>query len=264
MEIFNDYTSSEVLFDIPYIGNKLTLYPIKVRDYKIFEQYTKLFLFSKKHYKLGNNDNLFEFVLAIYTASYLEDYSKKGLEVTEEEALSVVLEDFEKIFTIICREKIYYDKEKLSNGSIVFVNKDKTIEVSRNNFEIARQIVLKQNALREPKIFENITESKLGEKYIKSLQKKKGKTITELGEIANLISCVAGKSYDELYNQNVMQLYADYFRCASLESYKANILFMTVSDKVKPPQYAEEIISKLFSDPYDGMWLDKSSVGFLN
>lgn len=265
MEICKGYTTSDVLFDIPYEGMNMKLYSVLVKEYKEFEKYIKYFIFSKKHYKLDNNTNLFEFILAVGVSTYEESYKKKKVEITRDELLDMVIKEFENAFSIICRDKIVCNEEALNEGEIAFTNEDNSIRIGRNNFEMLRQIILKQNALKEPKIFENVTEERLAEKYMKALERKRnGDTISELGEMANLVSCDTGKSYEDLYNQNIMQLYADYFRCISIQAYKTTTLFATVSDKVTPQEYNEEIISKLFADPLAGMWKDKSSFGFLN
>lgn len=263
MEIFKDYTTSDVLFDIPYSDRMLVLYPIKVKDYKEFEKYIKFFLFSKKHYGLDNNDNLYEFIIAMNLAKLKSD--NKNKDITNDELLIMTLGDMGRAFSLICRETISYNEEEFKNGDISFANNTGSISISRNNFEKIRQIILKQNVIKEPKIFANATEQRLGEKYMLALRKKSnGKTISELGEMANLISCSTGKTYEQLYEQNILQLYADFYRCASIESYKANVLFRTVSDTVKVNEYTEEIISNLYSDPYKDMWKDTASFGFLH
>lgn len=263
MEIFKDYTTSDVLFDIPYVDRELILYPVKVKDYKEFDKYLKFFLFSRKHYKLENDANLFEFIIAISLARLKEDTKDK--EITNDELLMIILGEMGTAFSIICRENISYNKEDLIQGVVSFTNAQGNLKITRNNFEKLRQIILKQNVLKEPKIFANITEQRLGEKYMKALQKKgKGKNISDLGEMANLISCSTGKSYEQLYEQNVLQLYADFYRCASIESYKASIIFRSVSDTVKVTEYTEEVISGLYADPYANMWKDTASFGFLH
>lgn len=267
MEIFKDYNTSDVLFDIPFVDEnmKLKLYPVKVNKYKEFDTLTKYLLFSKKHYKLDNTQNLFEFIIAVGVNSYNTELTRKNIQKTSEELLFMVIRDFERLLSIICREPILYDGNQLfQKGEVIFANIDRSIIIGRGNYEMLRQIVLKQNALREPKIFENQIEERMAKKYMMALQKKnKGKSISELGEIANFVSCITGKSYEELYNQNVMQLYTDYYRCLSIEAYKSSTLFMTVSDKVKPNEFNEEVIPKLFADPYEGMWRDRNSFGFL-
>ena len=249
MVIFKDYNTSDVLFDEPYVEDgRLTLYPVKVKDFKILEKRIMYLLLSKRHYKLDNNVNLFEYVVGINLARVKQEKEKRSNdEVPMELILEEVVKEFEELFTVICREKIKLDYEKmLQTGEISFTNKDHTNMINRNNYEKIRQIVLKQNAIKEPTIFENKLEEQLAQKYMKAMQSKnKGKSISELGDIANFVSCYTGKSYEELYNQNIMQLQADYYRCISLNTHRTNTIFGTVSDKVKINGLNEEVISKL-------------------
>lgn len=267
MVIFKDYNTSDVLFDEPYVEDgRLTLYPVKVKDFKILEKRIMYLLLSKRHYKLDNNVNLFEYVVGINLARVKQEKEKRSNdEIPMELILEEVVKEFEELFTVICREKIELDYEKmLQTGEISFTNKDHTNMINRNNYEKIRQIVLKQNAIKEPTIFENKLEEQLAQKYMKAMQSKnKGKSISELGDIANFVSCYTGKSYEELYNQNIMQLQADYYRCISLNTHRTNTIFGTVSDKVKINGLNEEVISKLFEDPYKDMWKDFDSIGFL-
>lgn len=262
MVIFKNYTTSNVLFDEPYeeVG-RLKLYPVKVKDYNSFDNLLLYLLFSKKHYELNNNINLFEYVVAINIARY--DKEKK--EEDKEKLLYMVLKDLEELFSIVCRENIYHDKEELCNNNVVILrNKDNTIRITKGNYEKIRQIVLKQNGIKEPTIFENKIEEQLASKYMKAMQKKnKGNLISELGDMANFVSCYTGKSYEELYNQNVLQLQCDFCRCVSMENYKTSVLYSTVSDKAKVTMLTENIVPKLFEDPYKDMWKDMNSIGFL-
>lgn len=265
MEIFRGYTTSDVLFDIPYVEpNKLILYPLKVKDYGIVEDKLKYLLFSKKYLKLDNNINLFEFILGNNIASYMNEFEKKNKPKTQDEVTLMVLGELCELFSVICREDIVYDEDKLLTlQEIVFRNKNNTININRKNFEKIRPIIIKQNAIREPFVFENKLEEQIAEKYMKAQQKKGGNNITDFGEIANFVSCYTGKSYESLYNQNVLQLQTDYYRCVSLDTHKTNVIFATMSDKAKLDGLTEEVVSKLYGNPYDKMWKDFESFGFV-
>lgn len=256
MEIFKDYTTSDVLFDEPYTHKSFILYPIKVKQYKEFMKYINYFLFSKKHYGIDNKQNLFEYTITVNMARIKQQSSA---EISTQDTILQVVNEFTEAFTIICREPIYVDKDKLIEGEIEFINEKRTININKGNFELIRKIVLKQNMITEPKIFEDEIEAQLAEKWMKA-QRKNNKGVSGMGEIANLVSCYTGKSYEELYNQNVMQLYADYYRCINTENFKTTSLFRTVSDKVDIVNFTQEITSSLFADPYAGMWKDRSQI----
>lgn len=256
MEIYNGYTTDDVLWNEPYIDDKLTLYPLKIREYKEIQPYLQYFMFSKKHYQIDNKTNLFEHLVLLNMSSLKNKISEN--QYSDMQLMATILQNIANGFTIICKEEIQCDLVALQQGNMILKNEDNSIEINKNNFDKARRIILKQNVIAEPKIFSDKIEKKLAEKWIKSRQQKNSNGISGLGEMANLISCATGKSYDEIYKQNIFQLYCDYYRCTNTEDYKATTLFRTVGD-VEIVDYQREIISQLYADPYDGMWKDKNS-----
>lgn len=255
IDIYNGYTTDEVLLDEPYVDKNLKLYPIKVNQYKEFNKYLHYILYSKKHYGIKDSKIKFlDYVIALNVSNYKQQIEDKS----NMELIEMVLKDLSNIFTIICREDIFIDVER-AEDEVVFINKDKTIQISNKNFNKARVITLKQNAILEPKIFEDKMEEKLAKKWLKSKQIKNKSSVSGVGEMANVISCVTGKYYSELYNQNVLQFYADYYRCTHIENYKATTLFRTVSNDITIIDFTNEIISDLYRDPYEGMWQDFDS-----
>lgn len=256
MEIYRDYTTSDVLFDEPYVGKTFKLYPIKVKQFKKFMEYANYFLFSKKHYGIDNKHSLLEYTITVNMARIQQAHNMK---IEEIECMKEAITEFSNALSIVCREIIFIDKEKLVEGEMEFINADRTIIVNKGNYELIRKIILKQNLINEPKIFEDEIEEKLAQKYLNA-QRKNNKGISGMGEIANLVSCCTGKSYEQLYNQNVMQLYTDYYRCINTENFKTTSLFRTVSDKVDIVNFTQEVTSALFQDPYAGMWKDRSQI----
>lgn len=260
MQIYKEYDVGDVLFDLPYEEEgKLRIYPIKVKDYKKFKQYLHYFLGSKKHYQLDKKTNLLDYLIAVNVAKKKEDV--KGNEVDINELIVSVIHELEQAFSLICREEIYCNWDSLKEDNITFTNGTGDIQITKKNFDKIRRIILKQNVLIEPKIFEDEIEAKLAEKYMKAKRKKsEGKVLETLGEMANVISCYCGKSYEELYNQNLMQFHADYNRCLTNEEARNSAIFRTVSDKVKVVTYSQPIIKDLFKDPYAEMWKNGNDV----
>lgn len=250
IDIYKDYTTNNVLMNEPYKDDNLILYPIKVKDYNKFLRYSNYLLYSKKHYGVKDRKiKLLDIVLGNFIAIYMQQDN-----IEENIALQKVVKELEELFTMVCMEKISLDME---NGKdIVFINESKTIYITPKNFDKLRIIVLKQNLLQEPKLFEDEMEKKLAEKWLKAKQSKNKNKINGIGEMANLVSCATGKSYNELYNQNILQFYVDYDRCVNNENYKVTSMFRTVSDKIDIVDYTKEVISSLYADPYEGMWKD--------
>lgn len=260
MELFRGYTTSDALFDEPFINGTIKIYPIKVREYKEFTQYVNYFLFSRQHYGIDNKINLFEYTLAVNISRKQKEAMDKKKQMNNTEGLMTIVDELSRAFTILCREEMKVDLSHLRDtGDVKFHNENNTICIHKGNFEMVRQIVLKQNFITEPKIFEDEIERKLAEKYLKA-QSKNNKGISGLGEIANLVSCTTGKTYETLYNQNVMQLYADFYRCINTENFKTTSLFRTVDTKVNVVNYAQEVVSLLYKDAYEGMWKDRQQI----
>lgn len=256
MEIFNNYTTDDVLWNDPYIDDKLKLYPLKVKEYKNFQQYLQYFIFSKKHYQVDNKVNLFDCVLTANVDQLKKQFKEE--QYAEIQLIGLILQNIAKAFSVICREQVECDLEQLQQGVVSLKNKDGSIEISKKNFDKARRIILKSNVISEPKIFEDEIEKTLADKWIKAKQMRNSSSINGLGEMANLISCATGKSYDELFNQNILQLYCDFYRCTNTENHKATTLFRTVSD-TNIVDYQQEIISQVYADPYDGLWRDANA-----
>lgn len=260
MEIFKNYTTSNVLFDEPFETKSIKLYPIKVKDYRKFEQYLNFFMFSKQHYGIADNYDipLLDYSISVNIARLQSIRTNKRK--TEGELLLETLNALCEAFSILCRELIIYDNAKLNEGVILFRNSDNSIQIDSGTFEFIRPIILKQNAITEPKIFEDDIEARLAEKWANAQAKKNKGSISGLGEMANLISCYTGKTYEQLYNQNLLQLYSDFQRCINTENARATNLFRTVSDKVQVVQFAHGVIGELYKDPYAGMWKDRDAI----
>ena len=166
INIYKDYTTDDVLRDIPFKDKSLILYPIKVYKEKQFNRLLQYILYSRKHYGLDRKADLLSFVIQINSVNCLQLNNK----LSNEEAIGLVIKDLEELFSIICREEIKFDTEK--DGNICFSNKENSIQITNKNFNILRQIVLKQNAIHEPKIFENEIEKELTEEWIKRKRNK--------------------------------------------------------------------------------------------
>ena len=204
-------------------------------------------LYSRKHYGLDRKADLLSFVIQINGVNCLQLNNK----LSNEEAIGLVIKDLEELFSIICREEIKFDIEK--DGNICFSNKENSIQITNKNFNILRQIVLKQNAIHEPKIFENEIEKELTEEWIKRKNEENKGGIEGIGEKMNLITCSTSKTYESLEHENLLQFNCDYFRCINNMNFIVTSMFRTVSDKISIVNYTDEIIKQLYSNPYKGM-----------
>lgn len=255
IDIYNGYTTNEVLLDEPYVDKYLKLYPIKVNQYKEFNKYLHYILYSKKHYSIKDSKIKFlDYVIALNVSNYKQQIEDKS----NMELIEMVLKDLSNIFTIACREDVFIDVKRVED-EVVFINKDKTIQISNKNFNKARVIILKQNAILEPKIFDSEEDLYVHEKWMEAQKNKNKKNIKGFGEMANLISCSTSKSYEMLQEENILQFYADYYRCINTISSKGTTTLKTAFSDIDIVNYTDEIISEIYKDPYEGMFKDFNS-----
>ena len=253
IDLYNGYTTDDVLRDIPFEGKSLILYPVKVYQERQFNKLLHYILYSRKHYEIDKKVKLLDYVVKINSIKYLKDNEK----LSNDEVIGLVIKDLEQLFSIICRQKIIFNIGE--DNKICFTDENKTIQINNKNFNLLRMVVLKQNVIHEPKIFETEEDEYVAKKWKDAMNEMNKNNITGIGELENLISCETSKSYESLNNQNLLQLYADYYRCVNNINSKATIIFKTVSNEIKMINYTDEIISQIYKDPYEGMYIDFDS-----
>lgn len=244
MIIFKEYTTDELVMNLPCeIGDNIKIYPIAVKDYKNFSNYTKYLLFSKKHLGIGKDMSLLQGLLTLYILQSCGNNSlssNKGIEITNS-----ILSEFSDMLSLLTREKI--KGQITGNGVFEFFNKDKTVIINEKNFEILRMVTLKMNMLREPKIYEREIDKKWEEKAL--LAKRKNMKNIELGEMLTIVRNVTHEKYEELIEMNTFQLYCDYFRIQHVVNHEDTRLYATVSDKIKPSDFIDSVVEVLYRDP---------------
>lgn len=73
----------------------------------------------------------------------------------------------------------------------------------------------------------------------------------EFSDIISSVSVYTGKSYEDIKNMTVYQLYLDYYRIAKFFAYGASTLFATVAPDVKIEDWGEHI--DLFKEEKEGL-----------
>lgn len=254
MIIFNDYELSDALFDLPCIIGKAKIYPTKVSEYKIFQKYSKYIMFSKAHYGVPSDykDSLLRCSI-YYNIMVLRGDNNSNEDNTE--YLNIVFEELEELFSLVCREQI---KFSFIDNTYNFINKNSEVIIDENNFDTIRKVLLKLNMIFEPKIYESELERKWEEKAMIARSKKN--TSFDFVDIITIVSCSASKSYKDIYEQNIIQLYSDYFRCINTENSRTTSIFQSVDSKYKGSNFADSMVGFLFKNPYEGIWKDKSSL----
>jgi hypothetical protein len=261
MKIYKNYDTSDILLDKPCIIEGVKLYPVKLKDFKEFEKYSKYICYSHEH--LGITDyeiSLLPCVIMSAMIGYKDGKQPNVLENEQDRQLYLyVVNEIAKMFSIVCREKMEYYPQLAEDGvntEICFSNLGKTMIIRPVDFDDIRTILLKQNVMFEPKIYESEMQRKWAEKVKKARSKKSN---SEIGEVINLVSCEKGVPYHDLDEYNVLQLYADYFRLINTKEAEAVTLFRTVAtDGSKLPNihFSDAIINKLYKNPDDDLFID--------
>jgi|GEM_PF-2022958 len=230
-----EYTTDEVMMDEPcYLDNLGYIYPIKVKDYMKFSKYIKYIVFTKKHLDLQSDISLLEGLLLLNIMSI--ESNKQTDEYYK------CISELEMLFSMVTRKDI-----KIKDiDELVFVDDKITTVIDKNNFDTFRKIILNQNLLQEPKIYDDPYQAKWIEKA--KIAKMKDSHVVDIGEIMTIVSCGTGKSYDVIKNQNILQLYSDYYRLTQVANYEAITLFKTVAQKLPDVKYVEPIVKELYKD----------------
>jgi hypothetical protein len=226
------------------IGN---VYPIQLKDYEEFQQYSSILYLSKKHFGEEN----------IPLLGLLFGYSQH-LGFTYD-SLTLTLE---KLFSLVLRKKVYIYQ---TDDNFWFQTDDGLFseyvsKIDFFNYEDLRSIIMKQNLIFEQKVYKNPKVQEWANKVLEA-RSKNGSNIT-IEDIISTVSVYKGVSYDDLQNYTLYQLYADFYRIRKMKKYDADVIFRSVSDKVTIEDFAEQV--NLFKNPYDDLFVGKDKLSKLN
>ena len=262
MNIYKDYTVDDVLEDSPcFILGCGLIYPLRVKGYiKFITKYGIYFMFDEEGLDLQltqmkdkQNKSLLSkciFFNAILK-SQQDVFGQSNMD--SEMAIKESIKDLENSLSIITKKQIKYSEENNS-----FCDKDNTTIINENNFADVRNVVAMQNLIKSPQLYEDQEYAELMAEARRQKNKKNGGNIT----IAEMIAYVKnyGKlKYEDVYNQNILQLYSDYRTMTQMEYYRTLMNFRCVSDEVGNTSLAEGFIDSLFKPQDDSDLLRDSS-----
>lgn len=254
-KIYNNYGVEHVLFDLPCNLNDIKLYPIKVIDWEYFQKYIPYLTYSKEHYEhIGIKDieSLLKIIILQDISSKLKliKESNRDIEGIEKLLIKQTLDDICGMLNMITHKDYNVDYELLTNNIYSFKNKEGQI-IDDENFNEIRQIVLKQNLLFEPIIYE----SKFKQQWAESVKRgraKKSKNIS-LADIISIVREGLGITYKEISELNIFQLNVDYQRLQNTKSYDTLTILRTTygidHTKLQNVDYSDPIIEKLMRNP---------------
>lgn len=256
MVIFNDYELTDALFDLPCIIENAKVFPTKVCEYKTFQKYIKYILCSKKHFNIKEDyeNSLLKIIIYSHIRLLQEDPSTFNSDLVHQQ--NIIVKELEELFSMVCREEIKISDD---DKTYSFVDTSGKVIIDEDNFDMIREVLLKLNMMFEPKIYESEIEKKWEEKAMIARSRNNSQDF-DFADIITIVSCSTGKSYQEISEQNTIQLYSDFFRCTNTESSLRTTIFQSVDSDFKGVNFTKSIVGMLFRNPYDGIWTDKSSL----
>lgn len=267
MDITQDYSSDDLILDLPLELFGIKFYACKVKDFKKFSKLTKYIIFPKEYYQLKENNQL----LGMCILRGMVDKKNGDFEALrkskslQERYFKETVNEMCELFRYLTREEVSFLTVNNPDGTVkehrFYVGKDTKKYISDNNFNFIRTKILKMNGLFEPKMYSNDKRGQLlrqtEEKAIKA--KSKGRGVT-LGEKLTIVSNSSGKPYSELLEENIIQLNADFNRCNNTFMAITTSIFKSVDSDYKGIEYVDPVIDQIFVNPYDNLWGNTSKM----
>lgn len=256
-EIYKGYNYDDVISNHPYIEGDLHIYPIRLYELKAFNQYTQYIVLSKKHYGIGRKDSFLNTIISYK----IKDICPNFEELDNESKFSVfgtITKDICGLFSMVSHEPITYTYDE--NKGHCFGNEENSYMITDKNFNHIRKIILRQNLLLEPKIYEDELVKEWEEKAMKARNKNSSLNFCEM---KNIVRCGLGISYEEVDQLNICQFKFDFYRlCNNRDALALDILRTTYGiDTKKLPdiKYTDSVLSLLLKDPSEELWKEQSS-----
>ena len=236
---------------IQEIGN---IYPIKLINHDEFQECSKLLYISKSHFQ--EQDIPLLGLIFVY---------KEYLGINEEDLIL----SFEKLFSLVLRKTV---EIKYDNDMFWFEFKDKVLDengkikslkrqINFYNYDSIREIVMKQNLIFEQKIYKDPLVQEWANKVLESRSKNSPKITIE--DFITTVKNFDGLTYDQIMEQSIYQLYADFYRIGKMKEFEKSCLFATVStEPISIQHFAQNI--DIWKSPYDDLFVDSSKLDKLN
>lgn len=218
------------------------IYPVKIKDYDDFNEVSYLLNISKEHFTVSDLPLL---KLIIFYAS------SGGFD------LESMVKDYEKLFSIVLRKKVIFTIKV--NGDFKFVI-DEFQNINCDNYDEVREIIMKQNLIFAPKVYKNKLVQQWAEKALQAKMKNAPKITME--DMLSTISNHSGKSYEELDEATIYQVYTDFYRIRKDKNYETAIIAKSLGADMPIEDYAESL--DLFKSPYDDIFVEKDKLNKLN
>lgn len=219
--------SLQYIFGNPdYIDKVGYIYPIKLKDYSEFIDCSNCLYISKNH---------FEDDYQVHPLLELIYYGVKeiNIETHLKKLLSLVTRKNVEFYNI--NDEIFF---RLETGEVI----------DSSNYELIREIIMRQNLMFEQKIYKDKRVQAIMYKVFEARSKSSVKM--EFEDIVSTVSVFTGKHYSDLAEYTVYQLKTDFNRISKFKQYDTNVAFKCVSSSnIDLGHFAENL--DMFKNPYD-------------
>ncbi|TBL76391.1 hypothetical protein EYB31_19765 [Paenibacillus thalictri] len=215
------------------------VYPIKLKDYDSFLECNQILYFSKAHF----GEHFQSFALLDLLMYAIPD---------DELAVTMV-----KLLSLVFRKEVIFQSQE----NEYYFRIDEKGRVDHSNYEQVRMVIMQQNLMFEQKIFKNKLAQEWAGKVLEA--KSKGGVKITLEDMITTVSALTGKTYEQLAEQSIYQLSADFKRIVKDKDYHTNIAQICAgASGVTIRHFAEQI--DMFENPYDSLFVDKNKLTNLN
>ena len=229
MDIYRSYNTLDVIYDRPCnIEGCGKIYPIKVKDFIDFQKtYNLYFVYTKEHLDSFISDETrkgsLSKTMAINMASKLQpDIFGKAL--SEQDAIMECIKELEEAFSIVARKEIKYNNGVFSNKNKE-INSDEIIKIDDSNFDYVSKVIVQSNLIYQIKYYKDAEYSRIMEKA----RKAHNKNPISFEEMIAYVKTMNKLSYEDIMNENVLQLNCDFQALAQEENYRTMMNFRLVS-----------------------------------
>jgi hypothetical protein len=219
----------------------VSICPIKLKDYEDFQNCSKLLYISKNHFGENNAP-----LLALLFRA------RESLEITYEDLVDTLC----KLFSLTTHKEVKFVTGDKVEGFLI----DNINLIGIHNYDIVRQIIMKQNLMFEQKVYRN----KLVQEWANKVLESKGKNQPKIGmeEIITTVSSFTGKHYWDLENYTIYQIYSDFYRIRKIKSYDTTTMARSHGADIEVSDFAEDL--DIYKNPYDSLFVSSDKLNKFN
>jgi hypothetical protein len=219
------------------------IHPVIIKDYDKFMENANVISYTYNHFNLDELSN--------YFGQSKEDIKLLDLiniVSRQTQTFEQTFNNLSVVFSTVLRKKVNYE---VSDLGVYFYN-DNTL-IDRNNYDEIRAIIMKQNLIFTPKVFDHPLVQDWANKVLEARAKEAVDIRVE--DMLSTISIVSGKHYWDLENYTIYQIKADFARIGKDKAYHTNVAFKCAgADKIDISHYAEN--AGLDKNPFDDIFID--------